>query len=150
MRYAPNYQRARGTKERRPAVKKLSTVRKSGSKIFKEHQLTIGLDLGDRSSCYCVLNDRGEVIREGSVSTNKECGWKRDDSTMERSKTGVDSGSSTQRQEFTGRKRRRKNRLDTHRPSHWKLSVDRTGVQKSRPISYPSTKGPFTFSENGR
>ncbi|MGB2901653.1 MAG: IS110 family transposase [Candidatus Acidiferrum sp.] len=53
-------------------MKKLSTVRESGSKIFKEHQLTIGLDLGDRSSCYCVLDDRGEVIREGSVSTNKK------------------------------------------------------------------------------
>jgi transposase len=53
-------------------VKKLSTVRKSESKIFKEHQLTIGLDRGDRSSCYCVLDDRGEVIREASVSTNKK------------------------------------------------------------------------------
>jgi activator of 2-hydroxyglutaryl-CoA dehydratase len=53
-------------------VKKLSTVRKSESKIFKEHQLTIGLDRGDRSSCYCVLEDRGEVIREASVSTNKK------------------------------------------------------------------------------
>jgi hypothetical protein len=53
-------------------LKKLSTVRKSGSKIFKEYQLTIGLDRGDRSSCYCVLDDLGEVIREGSVSTNKK------------------------------------------------------------------------------
>jgi hypothetical protein len=53
-------------------VKKSSTVRKSGSKIFKEHQPTIGLDPGDRSSCYCLLDDRGEVIREGCVSTNKK------------------------------------------------------------------------------
>jgi hypothetical protein len=27
-------------------------------------KLTIGLDLGDRSSWYCVLNEAGEVIHE--------------------------------------------------------------------------------------
>jgi len=53
-------------------VKKLSTVRESGSKIFKEHELTIGLDLGDRSSYYCVLDEAGKVIQEGSVGTNKK------------------------------------------------------------------------------
>ncbi len=41
-------------------MKKLSTVRGSGSKIFKEHKLTIGLDLGDRSSYYCVLETQIE------------------------------------------------------------------------------------------
>jgi hypothetical protein len=40
-------------------VKKLSTVRGDGSEIFKERKLTIGLDLGDRSSYYCVLNEAG-------------------------------------------------------------------------------------------
>jgi predicted NBD/HSP70 family sugar kinase len=30
--------------------------------IFKEHKLTIGVDLGDRFSHYCVLNGAGEVI----------------------------------------------------------------------------------------
>jgi hypothetical protein len=34
--------------ERRPAMKKISTVVKNGKKIFKEPKLTIGLDLGDR------------------------------------------------------------------------------------------------------
>ena len=72
MRYAPNHQRARCARESRPAVKRLSTVRGSGSKIFKEHKLTIGLDLGDRSSYYCVLDEAGEVMQEGSVSTNKK------------------------------------------------------------------------------
>ena len=47
-------------------------MRGSGSKIFKEHKLTIGLDLGDRSSYYCVLDEAGEVMQEGSVSTNKK------------------------------------------------------------------------------
>ncbi len=35
-------------------------------------QLTIGLDLGDRSSFYCVLNEAGEVILEAKVATNPE------------------------------------------------------------------------------
>jgi transposase len=31
--------------------------------------LTIGLDLGDRSSCYCVLDETGRVLTEQKVST---------------------------------------------------------------------------------
>jgi transposase len=34
--------------------------------------LTIGMDLGDKHSCYCVLDGRGEVIQEGRVGTNKK------------------------------------------------------------------------------
>lgn len=30
---------------------------------LQDGQLTIGLDLGDRSSFYCVLNGAGEVVR---------------------------------------------------------------------------------------
>src|SRR6266436_6066831 len=69
MRYAPNDQRARGAMERRPAVKKISTVAKNGNEIFKEHKLTIGLDLGDRSTHYCILNEAGEVLLEHSLPT---------------------------------------------------------------------------------
>jgi len=42
------------------------------SKIFNEHNLTIGLDLGDRSSYYCVLDEAGKVIQEANVGTNKK------------------------------------------------------------------------------
>jgi len=45
-------------------MKKISTVRSRGSKFFKQNQLTIGLDLGDRTSHYCILNEAGEVILE--------------------------------------------------------------------------------------
>jgi transposase len=31
--------------------------------------LTIGLDLGDRSSCYCVLDETGRIVMEQKVST---------------------------------------------------------------------------------
>ena len=35
-------------------------------------QLTIGLDVGDRSSFYCVLNGKGEAILEAKVATRPE------------------------------------------------------------------------------
>src|SRR3984957_19053935 len=72
MRYAPNVRRAQGTKKRRPAMKKTSTVRINGNMIFKGHQLTIGLDLGDHWSCYCVLDEAGKIILEQKVATTPE------------------------------------------------------------------------------
>jgi hypothetical protein len=38
---------------------------------LQDEQLTIGLDLGDRSSFYCVLNRAAEVILEERVATNR-------------------------------------------------------------------------------
>jgi transposase len=38
----------------------------------KKRRLTIGVDLGDRSSRYCILDEQGEVILEGSVATTKK------------------------------------------------------------------------------
>src|SRR5882724_11095994 len=69
MRYAPNNRRALGTRERRPAVKKISTVATNRNKIFNEPKLTIGLDLGDRTSHYCILDEAGTVILERSLPT---------------------------------------------------------------------------------
>jgi predicted NBD/HSP70 family sugar kinase len=46
-------------------VKKISTVAKSG----KEPKLTIGLDLGDRTSHYCIFDEAGNVILEHSLAT---------------------------------------------------------------------------------
>jgi len=56
-------------RERRPAMKKISTVAMERIQIFKESQRTIGMDLGDRSSHYCILNEAGEVIWEGKLPT---------------------------------------------------------------------------------
>src|SRR3989440_11572931 len=58
--------------KRRPAMKKISTVRVNGNMIFKGHQLTIGVDLGDRWSCYCVLDEAGEILLEQKVATTPE------------------------------------------------------------------------------
>src|ERR1700746_696317 len=55
--------------ERRPAVKKSSTVLQRRDEIFKEPKLTIGLDLGDRSSHYCILDETGNVILEHNLPT---------------------------------------------------------------------------------
>src|ERR1700678_2201900 len=71
MRYAPNDRRAQGAK-RRPAMKKTSTVGVKGNMIFKGHKLTIGVDLGDRGSCYCVLDEAGEILLEQKVATTPE------------------------------------------------------------------------------
>jgi hypothetical protein len=35
-------------------------------------KLTIGLDLGDKTSCYCVSDEEGEVIKKGSVATTRK------------------------------------------------------------------------------
>ena len=45
-------------------MKKISTVQAFGNEIFREQKLTIGLDLGDRWSFYCVLDEAGTIILE--------------------------------------------------------------------------------------
>src|SRR5271167_1036716 len=50
-------------------MKKINTVAAKQSRHFWQAKLTIGLDLGDRSSWYCVLNECGEVVLEQRVST---------------------------------------------------------------------------------
>jgi len=53
-------------------MRKTSTVRVNGNMIFKGHQLTIGVDLGDRWSNYCVLEEAGEVLLEQKLATTPE------------------------------------------------------------------------------
>lgn len=48
-------------------MKKISTKQKIGK--LESQTLTIGLDLGDRSSWYCVLDGAGEVLLEQKVGT---------------------------------------------------------------------------------
>lgn len=49
-----------------------SLKRKRTSKSRKSEALTIGLDLGDKMSHYCVLAGDGEKLYEGKVATNKQ------------------------------------------------------------------------------
>jgi transposase len=50
-------------------MKKISTAAAKQTKSFHDHNLTIGLDLGDRSSWYCVLDETGSVLLEQRLST---------------------------------------------------------------------------------
>ena len=52
-------------------MQKINTMQASGKNIF-EGKLTIGLDLGDRSSAYCVLNEAGEIVLEHKLATTPE------------------------------------------------------------------------------
>ena len=49
-------------------MKKTTTATAASKRNF-DGKLTIGLDLGDRSSWYCVLDERGEVVGEQKLST---------------------------------------------------------------------------------
>src|SRR6202041_716193 len=71
MRYAPDERRTLGAK-RRPAMKKIGTMQVFSNEILKEQKLTIGLDLGDHWSCYCVLDEAGKIILEQKVATTPE------------------------------------------------------------------------------
>jgi transposase len=57
-------------------MKKNSSSEQSPKQVRQAHRqqesLTVGVDLRDKQSCYCVLDGRGEVVQEGSVGTNKK------------------------------------------------------------------------------
>jgi len=53
-------------------MKKISTMQAFSNEIVKEQKLTIGMDLGDRWSFYCVLDEAGKIILEQKVATTPE------------------------------------------------------------------------------
>ena len=53
-------------------MKKNSTVATRRKQIFKHKQLTIGMDLGDRFTYYCVLDEAGEVMVEQKLPTTRQ------------------------------------------------------------------------------
>jgi hypothetical protein len=56
--------------KRRPAMKKVSIAATKQSRNISQQTLTIGLDLGDRNSWYCVLDEAGRIQVEQRVGTN--------------------------------------------------------------------------------
>ena len=73
-------------------MRKHSIVGKSsGEESERCGRLTIGLDLGDRSSRYCVLDEHGEVLSEGSVATTKK-GFAQVFGSMPRSRVALEVG----------------------------------------------------------
>ena len=51
-------------------MKKISTRAAKQSRNISQPQLTIGLDLGDRNSWYCVMDGAGQIQLEQRVRTN--------------------------------------------------------------------------------
>ncbi len=72
-------------------MRKASTVRVSGKVILKDRKLTIGLDLGDRWSFYCVLDEAGNVILEQKLPTTPEA-MKQTFGTMTLSRIALETG----------------------------------------------------------
>jgi transposase len=72
-------------------MKKSSTVAVRGIQIFKDNQLTIGLDLGDRTSRYCILNEAGEIILEQELPTTPQ-GFEQVFSKIPRSRVALETG----------------------------------------------------------
>ena len=55
-------------------MKKDNTIKQSTKQATtdREGPITIGIDLGDKTSRYCELGDKGELLTEGSVATTKK------------------------------------------------------------------------------
>ena len=51
-------------------MKKSSTAATEQSRNISQQRLTVGLDLGDRNSWYCVLDETGQIQVEQRVRTN--------------------------------------------------------------------------------
>jgi len=72
-------------------MKKISTVATKQSRNISEQKLTIGFDLGDRSSWYCVLDETGSVLLEQRVSTTPKA-MKEVFGGMPRSRIALETG----------------------------------------------------------
>ena len=53
-------------------MKRVSTAVSKHGRNISQSTLTIGLDLGDRNSWYCVLDEAGQIQFEQRVCTNAE------------------------------------------------------------------------------
>ena len=72
-------------------MKKITTKAVHRNGKLQDRQLTIGLDIGDRSSFYCVINGKGEVILEAKVATRPEA-LKKTFGRMPRSRIALETG----------------------------------------------------------
>jgi hypothetical protein len=57
-------------------MKKISTMQSFSNEIFKEEKLTIGLDLGDRWSFYCVLDEAKAIEKMIDTMRGHWHGWR--------------------------------------------------------------------------
>src|SRR6266542_3317976 len=72
-------------------MKKVSTVGANQIRNVSQQNPTIGLDLGDRSSWYCVLDEAGTVVLEQKLSTTPKA-MKEVFGGMPRSRIALETG----------------------------------------------------------
>jgi len=72
-------------------MKKISTTATHKIEKVESQRLTVGLDLGDRWSWYCVLDEAGEVLLEQKVSTTPKA-MKEVFGGMPRSRIALETG----------------------------------------------------------
>ena len=72
-------------------MKKVSTIATKASRKIAEQKLTVGLDLGDRNSWYCVLDESGALLLEQKVSTTAKV-LSEVFGGMPRSRVGLETG----------------------------------------------------------
>ena len=77
-------------------MKKVSTGVARQSRNISQPQLTIGLDLGDRNSWYCVLDEAGQIQLEQRVGTTAK-GLREVFGGMPRSRIAVETGTHSPR-----------------------------------------------------
>src|ERR1700745_782997 len=77
--------------KRRPAMKKVSTAATKQRRNISQQTLTIGLDLGDRNSWYCVLDEAGQIQLEQRVRTTAK-GLQEVFGAMPRSRIALETG----------------------------------------------------------
>src|SRR5215831_17630207 len=72
-------------------MKKVSTAIAQPCRNISQPKRTIGLDLGDRNSWYCVLNEVGQIQLEQRVRTNASA-LREAFGTMPRSRVALETG----------------------------------------------------------
>ncbi|MGC2194937.1 MAG: IS110 family transposase [Terriglobales bacterium] len=72
-------------------MKKVSSAAAQQSKNFSQQKLTVGLDLGDRNSWYCVVDEAGQIQLEQRVRTTAKA-WQEVLGTMPRSRIALEIG----------------------------------------------------------
>src|SRR5215475_2933330 len=77
-------------RDKETGMKKTSTATTASNKNL-HRKLTIGLDLGDRSSWYCVLDEAGEVIGEQKLGTTPKA-MREVFAAMPRSRVALETG----------------------------------------------------------
>ena len=120
-------------------MKKISIVAAKPSKKISQQKLTAGLDLGDRNSWYCVLDEAGQIQVEQRVRTTAKA-LREVFGAMPRSRIALEIGThspwtsrllselghadgsmataATRREEKPLSNEKQKNPLDSDRPSH--------------------------------